>query len=209
MNENYITNFIDFKGRKFDIDADVINGYHVQSDVPPNAHFTDTTYFNLKNNITSENTEFLVDLPPEQVNYINQTYYNGQGEWKEIEIDISSIPQSQIDKAKIRKSVKENNNPGVAFGDSSVLSNLYPYTVSIGENNVTESDYQFVVGSGSQYNATASLFILGNDNNIFTIEEDGNMKIFIDKNQVEGYDNLLYNEIQLLGWDNPRNGVIE
>lgn len=204
MSEGYVSNFIDFRGRKLDIESNKVNNHTIQADVPSDAKYTDTTYSILNENSNNSNINYLVNLPTNITSaYLKQSCLDANGEWQVI--TPPSISQEDIDKAKERKSVKEKATNTVVFGSSATLSQLTNNNISIGQSNSSNTQHQFIVGKGSQ-SSPNSAFIVAKDKNIFSVEKDGNMKFIINTSASTSTDDgYLYQQINLLN----EGGILE
>lgn len=191
--EKYISHFIDFKGKKFDIRAGRINGHSIEASVPADAVFTDTTYDNIINHIESgEQGSYTIPIPLENSKLV---FFNANGEWQPL-----TLPDHE-GVIEIRKTVKDyqiSNSYSVIFGKQTDDRSLKDYSIATGKGTNTK-EHQLVIGFYNQLDSNA-LFTIGNGTsssnrqNSFNILKNGDMRIKVNNND------LLKVAMDALGW---------
>lgn len=175
-----VSKIVNLRGQIFYLMADQVNGHTVQSDIPANAQFTDTTY-DLFTNTSSTKKDIGGTVPfpssAELADDATHRFLNAQGNWVKISTDgqITYKAESTLSWVKDgtgNQSVKmndvENNNASsnysfVAGQGTSVSQN---YQVALGKYNKVDQDSIFMIGNGTQ-NTHDNIFGIGYDGNIY------------------------------------------
>lgn len=218
-NQQYVDQFIDFKGHRFKINAiKMANGRQVNSDVPTGltqASFVDTTYkkINEEESTSSDPKGYTIPFPEEDASSF--TLLNaGTKTWKPLtpqgqeQSNIYAKPLNGIRDDGIVYTYDENHN--VIAVDHSEQS--HPNSITIGsQNNMITGQYataagegtaacqnQFVLGKYNNPNQNYT-FAIGNGNaqnlkNIFAINKQGRLFMGLENNE------NLYTAIQNFPW---------
>lgn len=177
------------KGQIFYLMAEQVNSHTVQSDVPQNAQFTDTTY-DLFTNAASTKKERGGTVPfPSSTQLADDAthrFLNAQGNWIKINEDGEITYKAESTLSYVKDNSEVTNDYSVKLNDVDNNTSSAQYTLTAGQGTTASVNHQVVIG---KYNSqdNDSIFLVGNGAdaahkaNIFGVSYDGNAFLALDE----------------------------